>query len=72
MAKIRDKIISFRKATEDELNRILDEKREKLRVLKFELAAGKIKDIREARETRRDIARILTILKEKKANKFSN
>ncbi|MBZ9572823.1 50S ribosomal protein L29 [Patescibacteria group bacterium] len=48
-----------------ELQRILQEKREKLREFRFNLAAGKIKNVREIRETKKDIARILTLLKQK-------
>lgn len=48
-----------------ELNRILREVREKLRTLKFDLAQGKVKNTHVLRETRRDIARILTLLRDK-------
>jgi len=40
--------------------------REKLRSLRFDLASGKVKNVREIRNIKKDIARILTILKEKK------
>ncbi|HOW12780.1 MAG TPA: 50S ribosomal protein L29 [Candidatus Pacearchaeota archaeon] len=49
----------------DELKQILKEKREKLYQFKVDLSAGKVKDIREIRLIKKDIARILTILKEK-------
>jgi large subunit ribosomal protein L29 len=48
------------------LKKMLADHREKLRVLKFELAAGKVKDVRQIRRFRKDVAKILTILKEKK------
>lgn len=48
-----------------ELKKLLQEKRERLRTLRFALASGKVKNIREIRETRRDIARILTIKNQK-------
>ena len=51
--------------TAKELKKMLNSFREKQRVLRFDLSAGKVKDIREIRETKRTIARILTILKEK-------
>lgn len=47
----------------EELERMLKESRERLRVLRFDLAAGKVKDIAELRGLRRDTARILTFLK---------
>jgi len=46
-----------------ELKKDLADSREKLRKLKFDLAQGKVKNIREIKETKKKIARILTILK---------
>ena len=46
-----------------ELNSLLQEKKEKMRQLKFDLASGKVKNIKEIREIKKDIARILTVLK---------
>ncbi len=63
MAKRQEKIKDLKKMKKEELGRFLTEKREKLRQFKFDLSAGKVKDVREIRETRKDIARILTILK---------
>jgi large subunit ribosomal protein L29 len=51
-----------------ELEKILKEKREKLKNLKLDLIQGKLKNVREIRETKRDIARILTILRSKIKN----
>jgi large subunit ribosomal protein L29 len=53
----------------EELEKILKEKREKLKNLKLDLIQGKLKNVMEIRETKRDIARILTILKEKTCQK---
>jgi large subunit ribosomal protein L29 len=53
----------------EELKKILNEKREKIKNLKFDLAQGKLKNVREIREIKKDIARILTILKEKTCQK---
>jgi large subunit ribosomal protein L29 len=58
-------IKELRQKSIDELKNIVSEKREKLRQLRFDLAAGKVKNVREIRKIRRDIARILTVLKEK-------
>jgi large subunit ribosomal protein L29 len=49
-----------------ELEKILKEQREKLEKLKIDLSLGKLKNVREIQMTKREIARILTILNEKK------
>jgi len=49
-----------------ELKKSLENSREKLRSLRFDLASGKVKNVREIREIRKTIARILTLLKERK------
>lgn len=49
--------------SKEDLKNILQEKRESLRVFKFSLATGKVKNVKEAREARKDIARILTRLR---------
>jgi len=53
----------------EELEKMLKEKREKLTHLKFDLIKGNLKNIREIREIKKDIARILTILKQKTCQK---
>jgi len=58
------KIRELRMKPEKELKETLLNFRDKLRELRFNLAGGKVKNIREIRQTKRDIARILTILKE--------
>lgn len=59
------KISELRQKPKKELQRSLLGLCEKLRQLRFDLASGKIKNIREIRGTKKDIARILTILKSK-------
>lgn len=49
-----------------ELQKILQDSRENLRQLRFDLASGKVKNVREIRKTRKDIARILTLLRNTK------
>jgi large subunit ribosomal protein L29 len=51
------------KKSESELQKILKENREKLRELRFALASAKVKNVREIPQLKKDIARILTILK---------
>ena len=45
-----------------ELERLVSDKSEELRVLRFDLAAGKVKDISKIREARKKIARANTFL----------
>ena len=45
-----------------ELQKMLQELRDKLWQLKVDLASGKVKNIKEIKEVKRDIARILTIV----------
>jgi len=49
----------------EELNQLLSESQKKLRELRFNLASGKVKNVRAIRVLKKDIARILTILNEK-------
>lgn len=51
--------------TEHELKSLLAEKREKLRELNFDIHLKQSKNVRDVRKLKRDIARILTILKVK-------
>lgn len=52
----------LRAKTPQELQELLKTEGERLRVLSFDLAAGKLKNIRDLRMAKRDIARILTVL----------
>lgn len=45
-----------------ELEKLLKENREKLRILRFDLEAGKVKDVAELRKVKRNIGRIQTFL----------
>jgi len=56
------KISEIKQKSQNELRRILAEKHEKLRQLRFDLASGKVKNVREIRQIKKDIARIMTIL----------
>ena len=48
--------------TAADLNKLISEKREALRVFRFGAAGSKTKNVKQGREIRRDIARILTAL----------
>lgn len=61
------KIRELRQKSEKELQQALISLRDKLRELRFNLAGGKVKNIKEIHQTKKDIARVLTLLKEKYA-----
>jgi len=54
------------KKTEADLRVMLAERREELRELRFLIAANQLTDVRDVREAKRDIARILTRLSQMK------
>ena len=57
------KITELKQKSRKELQKLLMDNREELRQMRFDLASGKIKNVKEIRQVRKDIARILTILK---------
>ncbi len=59
------KITEIRRKSAQELQKDLYINREKVRQLRFDLASGKVKNVRDIRKIRREIARIITIIKEK-------
>ena len=61
--KRNEQLKELLKLSKEDLQKSLREKQESLRVFRFDLAAGKVKDIRQIRTTRRNIARILTLIK---------
>ena len=66
------KISEIKQKSQSELHRILAEKQEKLRQLRFDLASGKVKNVREIRQIKKDIARILTIITQNSKLKAQN
>ena len=57
------KLIELRKKSKGELQKILEDNREKLRQLRFDLSAGKVKNVKEIRNLKKEIARIMTLLR---------
>jgi len=57
-------IDELRKKPKGEIQKILIDDREKLKQLRFGLAAGKVKNVREIRKVKKEIAQILTLLTE--------
>jgi ribosomal protein L29 len=51
---------SFKDKSAEEIKKLLVEKREELRTLRFHAAGGRAKDASAAKKTRKDIARLLT------------
>jgi len=58
------KIAEIRKKSKNDLEDLLIKKREELRSLRFRNSAGKVKNVKSISETRKIIAKILTVLKE--------
>lgn len=61
----KKEIQELKNKSEIELQKLLKEAREKLQALKFNLAAGKIKNVKEIKFLKKYIARILTFLNAK-------
>ncbi len=51
--------------TKDELVRMMEEKKKRIEEVRFKNVSGGIKNTKELREDKKDIARILTILNKK-------
>ena len=58
------KIKELRQKNKKELSDLLNENKDKLGRLKFDLSSKKLKNVNQIKEIKKDIARILTILKE--------
>ena len=59
------KISEIKQKPKNELQKLLQDERDNLRQLRFDLSAGKVKNVRQIRKVKKDIARILTILCQK-------
>lgn len=55
----------LRAKSTEQLKEIMEDLAQKRRELNFKLASGQLKNVREVRETRHDIAQIHTLLKER-------
>ena len=63
----KNELADLKGKTVDELERLLLDIREELSKLKIDMSLGKNKNVNQARNKRKDIARILTILSMKAA-----
>lgn len=57
----------LREKSDGELRKMLQEERERVRELRFKVSQDQHKDVRELREARKLVARILTIMRAKQA-----
>lgn len=57
----------LREMNKNELARLLEDKKAKAVSLRFDISSKQLKNNREYRNTKKDIAKILTLLKEQKA-----
>jgi len=60
------KAIELRKKDKKELEKTVQELTKKLSDFRFKFSSGKLKNVKEMGSSKKEIARILTILKEKK------
>ncbi len=55
--------MKIKEKNKEELKKLLDEKRREAQKSRFDIAAKQVKNNRELRKAKRDIAKILTLLK---------
>jgi len=58
------KIKELRQKSKDELIKLLQDKKSKAVQFKINISSGNVKNVREMRETKKDIARIYSLLNE--------
>lgn len=63
--KIKETRQQIRSLSLEEAKKSLSEKLEKIRQFRFDIASKQVKNIREIRKEKKDVARILTLIKEK-------
>lgn len=63
------KFTELQKKTKTELEKLCQDLRERLRALRFNLSTGKVKNVKEVRQVRKEIAQILTLLRETSSKK---
>jgi ribosomal protein L29 len=62
------KISELRQKNTEELKKLLSERTVKMVEMKFDLEGGKVKNLKEVREAKLDVARIQTLLHEAEIN----
>lgn len=66
------KLKELREKSDAELQKLLKSFRESLREMHFKVANDQMKNVRSIRVTKKDIARILTLIKERQSKQLSN
>ncbi len=64
----KNDIQKLKEMAPQEMERVVSSSKEALRSLRFDLAAGKVKDIRAISEAKKKIARLMTFINEKAKN----
>ena len=64
LSKIGMKIQELRKKSKDELEKMLQDKKAQVVNLKINIYSGNIKNVKELREVKRDVAKVFTLLNE--------
>ncbi len=59
------KVAELKQKTKEDLQKMVNELKEKLRQFRFDLSSGKVKNVKSIRMARKDIARIFTTLNQK-------
>jgi ribosomal protein L29 len=60
------RIKEFREKNKEELQKLLTEKEENVRKLRFEIASKQIKNVKDLKNNKKDVSRILTLINELK------
>ncbi len=70
--KAKEELKELKLKSEAELHRLLASNREKLRDLRFKVSQNQLKNIKEIRQIKKKIAKILTLINQKEKNNNSN
>ena len=65
-------ISELKNKSKDELNQLLVDLKAKILKLNFDLADNKVKDVSQVKKTKKDIARVLTLLKSQSSQIIKN
>jgi ribosomal protein L29 len=67
--KVKEELKELKLKSENELQKLLASSREKLRELRFKVSQNQLKNIREVREIKKRISKILTLINQKQKKK---
>ncbi len=62
----------LRKKTDEQLKEVLSELRETVRDMRFQLVTRQLKDVKSLKKAKKNISRVLTIMKERELNEQSS